>query len=351
MVNTMSIGNLSLETNKKYHIISNTPDDCNVIITCTNTNTNTNTNTKYQYIASDLPPLIDDSSVKILDEYNNTHFTNVQYMRYKVQEIMADVRKHNGDFILNTDINNNRQRRNNWDRGHHQYNVPDLNMSNNNIFNIDDIDDDNKLINQLSLFDPDGCSLPPSTRSHHNFDYDSPIGHYIIPPTSPIDFETPISSPIAPPLLSRNLLVNPQLSPTPLSPIMYHMEHPDDIDKTERSHAECCMELYTSIMVRIDEQSKVLIDYKTKYELNDHLLLNSLIDDLVVVKHTIGTTHYLKYGVAREYSQGNQTTNNTITELPNIHGCNNTQLLSRNVTSAYISPGRVDLMRTISQPL
>lgn len=93
MVDQLKIGNLSSETNKNYHIISENIDECIVKIS----GIDANTNAIYNIEASDLPPLIPGNATK--SEYNNPNYIDIHYLRLCVQQIMADARLNQESYI------------------------------------------------------------------------------------------------------------------------------------------------------------------------------------------------------------------------------------------------------------
>jgi hypothetical protein len=86
MVDDISIGTLSSEMQKEYHIISNCPDVCEVVIT----GTDTSNGNKIEVHLNDMPPLI--SRELITDPNIYDYFIEIQYLRMGVQKLMADVR-------------------------------------------------------------------------------------------------------------------------------------------------------------------------------------------------------------------------------------------------------------------
>lgn len=83
-VDEIALGTLSSEMKKQYHILSNNPDDCTVIIT------GTVNGEKIEVYATDMPKLI---SIDDDDVENDVHIITKQYLRLGVQKLMADVRE------------------------------------------------------------------------------------------------------------------------------------------------------------------------------------------------------------------------------------------------------------------
>jgi len=98
-----------------------------------------------------------------------------------------------------------------------------------------------------------------------------------------------------------------------------------------------------------------IIKYMDSNGLKEDSLLYGLVDDLNVIINTLTKKMNLKYAVAREESQGRQTAFNTVSEMQiNIDDDDISLLdirpprLRREPTSAYATPGRIDLMREMS---
>ena len=85
-VSEIRIGILSSEMKKQFHILSETPDTCNVSIK----GRDIRDGTHVEYYASDLPPLI--PCGETLDEPIGVQRVKKQYMRLGVQKLMADLR-------------------------------------------------------------------------------------------------------------------------------------------------------------------------------------------------------------------------------------------------------------------
>lgn len=98
-VDDIMLGTLSSEMKKQYHILSNTPDDCSVVITGVTMN-----GKMVEVYLCDIPPLICDDDVFDYDIHNITK----QYLRLGVQKLMADVRVY-----IQKSKNNTPQPRNN----------------------------------------------------------------------------------------------------------------------------------------------------------------------------------------------------------------------------------------------
>jgi len=102
----------------------------------------------------------------------------------------------------------------------------------------------------------------------------------------------------------------------------------------------------------IAQMTCYVAEFITMHQLEEDSLMNGVRDDLMVLERTFGTNQFIKYAGIREDSQGRQYTCNTITELPD--NCCDTGHISkpaliRSATSAYASPGRIDLMTSLSQ--
>jgi hypothetical protein len=89
--------------------------------------------------------------------------------------------------------------------------------------------------------------------------------------------------------------------------------------------------------------------FMTKHEMCKNQILLGIIDDLRVINTTMGKDTYLKYGIARETSQGSQTA--CVADASPLENPNHPfQLAStNNQESAYSTPGRTTVMRAISQ--
>ena len=353
MVDYIDIGNLASETNKNYHIISEMPDECNVIITSQPQGQN---DIIVDCIATDLPPIIE------IDEQldASTHFVNLQFLRFNVQSIMAEIQNNNALYILN-------------------------NIST-SIY-IDNVCDDSPAKLRRQCYSPTKLRRQIANQSDEPSMMDSPIQlhqHEInsLSPLSPLSpiiengnddpfFDLPTDVQIfnfpnedettmhdTNHILNRSFINNAENS-TNIElefPTLFNSLTMQQNEKTQRlNKIDELKKSYKRSISRIDELTIVLESYIIKYNITDGvdlLLLNGLLDDLIVIKHTLGSNQYLKYGVARQMSQGNQTTTNTITELPDINDNNNLSGVARslsNMTSVNESPGRVDLMRSISQ--
>ena len=103
----------------------------------------------------------------------------------------------------------------------------------------------------------------------------------------------------------------------------------------------------------IELMTKYLGEFIATHQLGDDPMMNGLRDDLLILEKTFGTGQFIKYAGIREDSQGRQYTCNTITEIPSdilpIFGGLNRPCLTRTPTSAYSTPGRVQLMNSFSQ--
>lgn len=230
---SIHIGNLSSEMNKQYHIMSDTPSDCNVCIQGIDTVNGTHT----EYNAIDMSSVIQSSSIHNDCDELNTHFIKKQYMRFGVQKLMADLR-------LCSQLSDNRPRV------------------------------------AISIFD--------------NY---------------------------------KQLL-------------------PDVKDN--------CDELRKAFNQRAKKLRDSIIKYMDSNDLKEDSLLYGLVDDLNVIINTLTNNLNLKYAVAREESQGRQTAFNTVSEMQDNIDDDDSLLdirpprLRREPTSAYATPGRLDLMREMS---
>jgi len=95
---------------------------------------------------------------------------------------------------------------------------------------------------------------------------------------------------------------------------------------------------------------KYILDFIEQHNLNDDALLNGLCDDLNVLIKTIENPNgAVKFSAAREDSQGRQTTYNTVSDMQ-IDPTTPIRppLLQRAPTSAYSTPGRLNVMRALS---
>jgi hypothetical protein len=91
-------------------------------------------------------------------------------------------------------------------------------------------------------------------------------------------------------------------------------------------------------------------------KLTENEYMKSLCDDIKVLIHTLGDASQIKYAALREDVQCQERTSNTVTDVENDYGKaeygnGNLQkpVLSRSATTPYRTPGRVDLMDTMSQ--
>lgn len=119
-----------------------------------------------------------------------------------------------------------------------------------------------------------------------------------------------------------------------------------------QSIEEVTINTSTDFRKEIARMKCYVADFITMHQIEDDPIMNGLRDDLVVLDKTFGTNQFVKYAGIREDSQGRQYTCNTITELPDncgYIGDISKPTLTRTATSAYASPGRVDLMTSFSQ--
>jgi uncharacterized protein YegL len=91
-------------------------------------------------------------------------------------------------------------------------------------------------------------------------------------------------------------------------------------------------------------------------KLTENEYMKSLCDDIKVLIHTLGSMSQIKYAALREDVQGQERTSNTVTDVENDYdkaeygnGILQKPVLSRSATTPYRTPGRVDLMDTMSQ--
>jgi uncharacterized protein YegL len=91
-------------------------------------------------------------------------------------------------------------------------------------------------------------------------------------------------------------------------------------------------------------------------KLTENEYMKSLCDDIKVLIHTLGDASQIKYAALREDIQGQERTSNTVTDVENDYGKGeydngflHKPVLSRSATTPYRTPGRVDLMDTMSQ--
>ena len=230
-VEQLDIGVLSSETCKYYHILTNNPNTCEVKITCTSSNGD-----QYNYVASDMPPLILHEDIDVPLPTNEAFFIEKQWLRMYVQTLMSNARKLSSMSVIHR-----------------------------------------------------------ATSNH-------------------------------------NIIDNDNVS----------------------SNTEICKEI-TLMLNYINEFIKM-------HNLENDIMINGLRDDLNVVQQTFGTIQFVKYAGIREDSQGRQYTCNMVSELPdnddiiynvvsestNINDISR-PTLTRSAVSAYTSPGRIDMMNTLSQ--
>jgi len=95
---------------------------------------------------------------------------------------------------------------------------------------------------------------------------------------------------------------------------------------------------------------KYILHFIEQHNLNDDALLNGLCDDLNVLIKTIENPNgAVKFSAAREDSQGRQTTYNTVSDMQiDPTTPMRPPLLQRAPTSAYSTPGRLNVMRALS---
>jgi uncharacterized protein YegL len=114
-------------------------------------------------------------------------------------------------------------------------------------------------------------------------------------------------------------------------------------------------QLRNNFNIRAKNMKKSIIKYIDDNILNEDSLLYGLIDDLNVFIKTTSNPHVnMKYATAREESQGNQTVYNTVSDMQD-NSDDDTMLnnlrppkLRREPTSAYATPGRLNIMRELS---
>jgi len=91
------------------------------------------------------------------------------------------------------------------------------------------------------------------------------------------------------------------------------------------------------------------------YNIQDNEYMNCLCDDISMLLNTFGYISQLKYCALREDIQGQERTCNAITMIHNNDLCliNNLDSpnITRTVTTPYRTPGRTNLMHTISQDI
>jgi len=143
--------------------------------------------------------------------------------------------------------------------------------------------------------------------------------------------------------------------PTPLKRMTLGIQREWDFTSTPEGDSEYIETMRnSSIQLRkeIAQMTKYVGDFITTHQLEDDPMMNGLRDDLLVLEKTFGTNQFVKYAGIREDSQGRQYTCNTITELPSglpAVGEIQRPCLTRTATSAYATPGRVQVMTSFSQ--
>ena len=95
---------------------------------------------------------------------------------------------------------------------------------------------------------------------------------------------------------------------------------------------------------------KYILDFIEQHDLKDDALLNGLYDDLNVLIKTIENPNgAVKFAAAREDSQGRQTTYNTVSDMQiDPTTPMRPPVLQRAPTSAYSTPGRLNVMRALT---
>ena len=113
-------------------------------------------------------------------------------------------------------------------------------------------------------------------------------------------------------------------------------------------------ELQNNFNQRAKHIRNIIINYMDNNDLKEDSILSGLIDDLNVIINTLTKKMDLKYTVAREESQGRQRAYNTVSNMQDNVNDDLSLLdirppiLQREPTSAYATPGRLDMMREIS---
>lgn len=95
---------------------------------------------------------------------------------------------------------------------------------------------------------------------------------------------------------------------------------------------------------------KFILEFIEQHDLKDDALLNGLYDDLnVLIKTLENPNGAVKFAAAREDSQGRQTTYNTVSDMQiDPTTPMRPPLLQRAPTSAYSTPGRLNVMRVLT---
>ena len=113
----------------------------------------------------------------------------------------------------------------------------------------------------------------------------------------------------------------------------------------------CPMDQYTPFRETVQNFYSELSDHMESYDLSEDEYMKGLCDDISILLQTLGTDKQLKYSALREDIQGQERTCNTVTIIHETYTpCHFAPpVLSRSTTTPHRSPGRVELMNTMSQ--
>lgn len=117
-----------------------------------------------------------------------------------------------------------------------------------------------------------------------------------------------------------------------------------------KSHS---IEIYIPFRAMVHEFYSIMCDNMELHKLSDNEYMKCLCDDISILLQTLGTLAQLKYCALREDVQGQERTGSTVTVIHdrNIEFDMILPVLSRSNTTPYRTPGRVDLMNTMSQSI
>jgi len=103
---------------------------------------------------------------------------------------------------------------------------------------------------------------------------------------------------------------------------------------------------------KIKAFSNFLEDYGKIHGLESNEFFNTLKDDMTILLQTLFTPSMLKYCGLREDNQGQQRISNAVVDIPKEHISTpglSRPILQRSATTPYRTPGRVNLMDSLSQ--
>ena len=98
--------------------------------------------------------------------------------------------------------------------------------------------------------------------------------------------------------------------------------------------------------------SNFLEEYAKIHDLESNEFFNTLKDDITILLQTLFTHNLLKYCGLREDNQGQQRISNAVVDIPKEHISTNglsRPILQRSTTTPYRTPGRVNIMDSLSQ--